>query len=612
MKRAGRMLRTTLAACVSGCIVMALGTPHSGAVTNAAATAAAAPYVELRGGSSWSTHGEFVPWSNELSTAKSPISFTIAFHGSQLGREDLAGGNADFAISGVPFQPAELASVKGGASAFIAAPVQVSTVALYMEPPSAGIGTVTFRCDPSDPTTWPNPLPPDFDPLLPNNWCTVRAPSSAPVKIPAGTTAALLMQFAGSGSDPSVPSDVWNDDAWLKANGLSFQADGTTLKLWNVPLGSQPAYIGRSDPDEVTYYLQQYAKISSPDVWNATKAEYPKLPWDPITEQLVNPVVQSRDGAEQQLAMIADHGVGLIGTSNSLQIAGGIAPAPISMLPEFKQAFPSQPIVLPELQNANGDWVGPSVDAIDKAINAGGASPLYALTHKTPGAYPLTWVDNLYAPAHGLSIQKTEALAMFIRYLATTGQTHAAAVGEGQLSPALVKQSLAAADALVKSNCAAAGGQVVASADPGPLAPASAKELASIGSMLHCEPAPAPTTTTTTVAPTTSTTSPTFAQAAFGGGTATPTQDTTAPANATITAGGVVGVGTTAGRTTEATPTTSRPQPPRSLMLAATQLPLPTPQGASGLDRLATFVLGVLLFLLLRNPVKRVAKRVWA
>ena len=37
-------------------------------------------------------------------------------------------------------------------------------------------------------------------------------------------------------------------------------------------------------------------------------------------------------------------------------------------------------------------------------------------------AYPLVWVDHLYAPAHGLSIDKTEGLAMTIRYLATTGQ----------------------------------------------------------------------------------------------------------------------------------------------------------------------------------------------
>ncbi len=50
------------------------------------------------------------------------------------------------------------------------------------------------------------------------------------------------------------------------------------------------------------------------------------------------------------------------------------------------------------------------------------ATPLYALTNKVPGAYPLVWVDHLYAPAHGLSIEKTEALAAVIRYLATAGQ----------------------------------------------------------------------------------------------------------------------------------------------------------------------------------------------
>ena len=87
------------------------------------------------------------------------------------------------------------------------------------------------------------------------------------------------------------------------------------------------------------------------------------------------------------------------------------------------------------MQNANGDWVAPTPDSID----AGGRrpvarAPLFALTNKVPGAYPLVWVDHLYAPAHGLSIEKTEALATVIRYLATAGQDAAQPVGEGRLS----------------------------------------------------------------------------------------------------------------------------------------------------------------------------------
>src|SRR5262249_51199291 len=151
----------------------------------------------------------------------------------------------------------------------------------------------------------------------------------------------------------------------------------------------------------------------------------------------------------------------------------------------------------------HGDWVAPTADSITKAVAAGGEKPLYALTHDAPDAYPLVWVDRLYAPAKGLSLEKTEGIAMLIRYLATTGQEKAGPGGEGQLSQPLVAEALAAADQLVTSNCTAAGGVVVKSDDPGPLAPASAGAMSKIGPMLHCEePVPA-TTTTTTVSPAT-------------------------------------------------------------------------------------------------------------
>src|SRR5262249_22722230 len=158
----------------------------------------------------------------------------------------------------------------------------------------------------------------------------------------------------------------------------------------------------------------------------------------------------------------------------------------------------------------------PTPDSITKAVAAGGGKALYALTHDVPDAYPLVWVDRLYAPATGLSIEKTEGMAMLIRYLATSGQAKAAPVGEGQLSPALVTEALTAADSLVTSNCAAAGGEVVKSDDPGPLAPASATAMTKIGPMLHCQVPVPPTTTTTTF--TTPTTTPFFGTGNTSGG----------------------------------------------------------------------------------------------
>jgi hypothetical protein len=151
--------------------------------------------------------------------------------------------------------------------------------------------------------------------------------------------------------------------------------------------------------------------------------------------------------------------------------------------------------------------VTPTPAAIDAAVNGTpavtptattGAQPLYAATHPVAGAYPLTYVDYLYAPAHGLSVQKTEALATVIRYLATDGQHPLAGNGDGQLSSTLVSQALASANQLVISNCPAA--DLVDTATPGPYTPTGLPGLDGLGKAFHCEvPGPSPPATTTTV-----------------------------------------------------------------------------------------------------------------
>ena len=114
---------------------------------------------------------------------------------------------------------------------------------------------------------------------------------------------------------------------------------------------------------------------------------------------------------------------------------------------------PKDFVELLPILNANGEYVAPTSASITKAAAAGGDQPLYAFDHKVPGAYPFTWIDHLYAPAHGLSVEKTEGLATLIRYIVTAGQDVAATVGEGRLPDSLVQKSLDAADALVMSNC---------------------------------------------------------------------------------------------------------------------------------------------------------------
>lgn len=574
-------LRTAGAALACGLFMMFALTPTS----NAATAEDTPPFVELHGTGAWSVNGALVSWQNDLAGAKAAVDLNYVKHGTLIGRQDVVNGDADFVISGVPFTQAELKNVKGRAESFVSAPVQVATLATFVEPPTGGFATITARCDPDDETTWP---PDVTDGSV---QCIVKAPYSGPIRIPHRNLGAMYLHYFGS---PFSPLFAWNHADVKSAFGV--QAIATAA-------AAGPSFAGRSDPDEISFYWQTYVKTAAPDVWDGNRQLNPDIPWEPVTERVGKVAGVTRDGAEQQLAQLNQGGCGVLGTCSN-DVAGGVAPAPPSMLKGFNAAFPKQPIELAQMQNANGDWVGPTPDAINKAVDAGGATPLYALTNKVPGAYPLVWVDRLYAPAKGLNAAKTEGLAMTIRYLATSGQKYSTAAGEGRLSQALIAEALAAADALVRSNCQGADRRIVANADPGPLAPASATEMQQIGSMLHCESVVAGTTTTTitpatrvpfvdNLPPVDNTPVDTATGSEIGSGSATGSESTPSPANSP------------SARVVEKEPQVK----PRSVLLTASRLPLPMPLGAAGPDRLAAFLLGAFLFLVLRKPLTRAAKR---
>jgi ABC-type phosphate transport system substrate-binding protein len=584
-----RLLGTIALAAAAGLLTMAVALPDS------SATAANAPqlFVELHGEGAWSMYGERVQWQNELVTAPSYVDLNYISDGSATGRQNLIDGSADFAVSGVPFQPGEVAGVQGGASAFIDAPIEVATMATFVEPmfvqkPQAAFISVSVICDPDDETTWPpNVTTPDG--------CVVRAPYTGPVRIPNRNLAAMFLHYAGT-TTPRLWS--WNNPDVLWAFGI----DPATAELQNDSIEAGPGIAGRSDPDEISYYMQQFIKQGAPDIWQGRIDLDRRILWEPITERMPAFSGVTRDGAEQQVEQLAWGGCSVRGTCTPTE-TGGLAPAPPSMLSTFKSAFPKQVIALAEMQNANGDWVGPTSASINKAVDAGGDSPLYALTHKVSGAYPVVWVDHFYAPAHGLSIAKTEGLAALIRYLATTGQEKAASVGEGRLPAPLVAKALAAADQLVKSNCIGADRVVVSSSDPGPLAPPTATAMRSIGTALHCEPVASPSST---VLSSTSTTTPLLE---------VPVEGVSEPPNGSVNS---------AGANTSSNPTGAQTAPAsadgssdvvvvrsrKAALVTTSKLPLPIPGGASGTDRLATFLLGALLFLLLRKPATRLSHRV--
>jgi hypothetical protein len=603
-----RNLRTLAAAIFAGTVSMAVMAPSSGAIisgTSAQNVHVSASFDTVNGAGAWSVAEPLVSWQNELATAQGAVDLNYTPHGSQLGREDLIrsltvpetdSGHVDFVISGVGFTPGELGSVPGGSSEFISAPVQVSALATLVEPPHGGFQTQTILCDPQDPTTWPPEV-------TDGSQCVVVAPINTPVRIPSENLAAMLLHLPGSDSTGS-PRIAWNNPVIKALFGVQ---DPATILTPSQSAG--PTVAGRSDADEVNYYMQLFIANAAPDVWAAKQAgAAPGVHWEPITERLAQASAGvTRDGAEQQVIQLAQNGFGVDGGSTG-DVSGGVAAAPPSLVRAVHSAFPNQTIDVAEMQNRNGDWVGPTTEAIDKAVDAGGASPLYALTNKVAGAYPLVWVDNLYAPAHGLSAKRTESMATLIRYLVTTGQEKEAAVGEGRLSPALVAQALAAADRLVLSNCVGKGRLVIVSPDPGPLAPPTATAMHSIGNMAHCVvlPSTGPTTTTTTAAPATTSTTVPFTPGTSG------SQPSGLVDNSTPTTSG----------TPTSRPTTVVTVPDsgsggviaakqlKSGLLVAQKLPLPVPGGGSTSDRVATFLLGALLYLLVRKPMARLARRV--
>jgi len=555
------------------------------------------PYVALHGEGAWSVAQELVPWQNELASASSFVDLNYSARGSFFGRQDLASGVADFAISGRPFAASELTGVKGGAASFIDAPVQVATIATFVEPPAGGFNSEDVICDPDDPTTWP---PGVTDGSV---GCVVRAPITAPLRIPNRNLVAMYLEYPGTIS-PAL--NQWNNADIVSA-----------MHVQQFDLGYPFAYpdvAGRSDPDEINYYLQEFEKTAAPDVWHDNQALYPDATWEPTSEHMPQVVGVTRDGAEQQVDQLAQGGYGVGRGATSQFVQGGIAAAPPSTLRSFQSTFRQAPLVEAQMQNANGDWVAPTPTAIDKAVAAGGDTPLFALTNKVAGAYPLVWVDHLYAPAHGLSIEKTEGLATMIRYLVTTGQDKAGPVGEGRLSPALVAKALQAADALVRSNCQGADRQVVVSSDPGPLAPATATAMRSIGAMAHCAPAAPATSTSTTptmsapASSTPTTAAPVAPSAVPAGGS--PSLGSGAPLGSGATGAGRTATGGSDTATADGGETIPITRNALTGLLTASKLPLPAPGATSGGDRLATFLLGAALYLFARKPVARVARRV--
>lgn len=531
--------------------------------------------VQLKGEGTWGPYREVVPWQDDLYSSANPIDLAYTSTGSQLGRQDYVAGGLDYVISGRPFSDEELAKLKGGSGALIDVPIQVESLAFLLATPTPeGFESIELVCDPYDPDT------PDPDA------CIKRSTYEGPIRVPNENLAAMAFRYGGGGQ---IPISSWNSADTLAAMGVA---------NFSLPEQASPAPVLRSEPSATNYYLQEFARKAAPNVWAGLKALDDRVQWEPVSERLPRLAGASRQGVDQQSLQLGLAGADPASGGISGFTKGIVAPVPASAKQAVAEAFPNTKTTFIEMKNASGDWVSPTPESINKAVDAGGDDPLYALTNPAPGAYPLVWVNHLYAPAKGLTAAKTEALATTIRYLATDGQKAAAPVGEGRLSDALVKKALEGADELVTSNCVGSDRKIVKSTTPGMYAP-DLPGIKAIGEMLHCEPVGAqPTTTSTTIANTIppETTIPYDPGASFDPGVG----------DIPLDSGSGGDTGTTPVATTAAAATTTTTPVATTSTLPVVALPLAVPSGKpSGYDQLSALLMGGSLPLLFGPGIKK-------
>lgn len=554
----------------------------------------APPPVLLRGAGSGDVDRQFGRWHDDLYGDAGALDLGYASVGDVEGRKALIDGTADYAVSGEPFTKAELARLPHGADDLIDAPIMPAAVALALIPFTNAYNSFRVRetvCDANDPNN-------------DGRDCTYDHDYDGPVQVPNRNLAAMIFNYTQQDPNCQTTTDTvscqpnkWNypgiTSAWDLAKYQQHQQDpadanGNPLPPPYVTTSTPPVSFVRSDGSSTDYYLQQFTKTAAPDVWQGLQKTSPGAVFEPIAETLPRIAVQSRQ--------YLDGVVGSLEALGAPAFEGGLlAAVPPGGFDEVRADKPGLHPALVELKNGAGEWVEPTPASITAAVEAGGDAPLFALTNKVSGAYPLAYVDHLYAPAHGLPLEKTEALATAIRYLVAAAQDGLATSGDGRLPRSMVGQALAAANQLVLSNCTGDGMKVESNSDPGPYAPASARAaMKAAGPMLHCVRAAVEVAAAVLDAPAAAPAVQAAAPVEPGAGApmralaAAPVASAAAPAPSVATpaatpAGGSLG--------------------PAALVVS--RLPMPRPSsGDDGFDRLTALVAGAVLLLALRRPAR--------
>jgi hypothetical protein len=632
------------------------------------------------GEGTWDVAAEYVNWHNGLynsTKANGAVNDEYIANGEGDGTGDFLSGAADYLISGVPLQPAQVAKLPG--RNVIAAPIMPSGLGFLLATPRGCAGCAGYggfsvdKTDASGNVTavpyGPTTVVPGYTPgqngnpavyygaALPYGSPVPGCPATGcpPVNVPNLNLAAMLTGDHGAGP---VGLDQWaNPDVLATWDQTALNYDpgaGDTFNPGPGPQGTfdttSPDFAVRADPNDDNYYLQAWALSKAPSVWTGeAKLNGPSSLIFPPTfagSGIIGIGLQELLGAFQTNAY-SPSGNGLLTYT---------PPSGVYLLDQLETSQPPSITNISTIgqfigiENANGDHVAPSPGSIESGVAAGAYAgksacestnndALFAMTNKVPGAYPLSWMDCLYAPAKGLSIAKADAIAGLIRYLITDGQAQLESYGDAQLPSAYFTQAINAANQLVTSNCPSAGGQVVLTATPPVYAPTDSG-VENLGPVDECVPVPpAPKTTTTIPAAkrtggqgplptgpgpstTIATVPPTATQPSNNTPGQTATPSTTQPNGSGRTSSrqasskeSRLAAAASTGPPVQSPGSSSTPSPPAtgrgSSLVASVAANLPWPLGSSGqqgIDKLTALLLGGALFLLARAGFRRVRR----
>jgi hypothetical protein len=385
----------------------------------------------------------------QLDTANRRSSIEYIVSGTEDARASFVDGEVDLIVSGIDLTDAQRAALQQSGRGVVSAPVQAAGLEVFGFVPE--IGLFPTRCDEVDEQTG--------EPVFECSQAD-RIPLEADLRLGGES---LVETFY-------VGSNIWNSASFVRDMGPVLP-DGYRL----IPpiRGARP--LVRSDGDAFNQYLDAYVAIAAGPQRRAALAATPGSdPEDVPSESWPGFLTPSRQGMDNVVSTIAS---GLDPASSEVPLGGVIAAAATGAaaeavaLNEAKPPSERVPLFRAKVRNAAGEWLSPTPQSITAAVALDGGAPLAASTNPAKGAYPIAWVNRAYVPASGLTADEANAAASFIRLQVTAGQTRAAGLGDGRLTPAMVSEALAAADRIVESNCASAKGTVSTSADGTPWVP---------------------------------------------------------------------------------------------------------------------------------------------